>query len=205
METGNEHYLQIARMSAHNTKQSMNWDGTLYPGQPKGLQLEAFPVTLPRRSNGVMTALNWNYAAHLDPMFRFKDAFGTPDLETVEAMPLAERLRLNNQYSILQSSNYGQNNATASIEIRKKEIPDAENLKIYPNPAKRGEKIYIELPSGITVAKAELYDINGKLVLNVNIYESLSDVKLPSNIVEGQYVLRITGKNIHAVQKIIVK
>ena len=60
LETGNEHYLHVARIAAHDTKQSMNWDGSLYPGQAKGLQLEAFGVTIPRRMNGVMTTLNWN-------------------------------------------------------------------------------------------------------------------------------------------------
>lgn len=51
-----------------------------------------------------MSALNWNYAAHLDPMVRFKDAFGTPDLEEVEKMPQGERKKLNRAYSKLKSS-----------------------------------------------------------------------------------------------------
>jgi hypothetical protein len=108
LATNNEHYLKLARISAHNTKQSMNWDGSLYPGQAAGLQLEAFSVTVPRRVSGILSTLNWNYAAHLDPMFRFKDAFGTPDLEQVEKMPLAERQRLADIYSRVQSANYGQ-------------------------------------------------------------------------------------------------
>lgn len=82
-ETGKGHYLHVARISAHNTKQTMNWDGKLYPGQLPGLQLEAFRIMIPRRVKGVLTTLNWNYAAHLAPMLQFKDAFGTPDLEEV--------------------------------------------------------------------------------------------------------------------------
>ena len=89
--TGKEHYLQVARISAHNTKQSMNLGQELYPGQPEGLQQEAFQVRVSngagRRMNSIMEALTWNFAAHLDPMIRFKDAFGTYDLEEVEAMP----------------------------------------------------------------------------------------------------------------------
>ena len=107
-KTGNPHYLHVARLSAHNSKQSMNWDQTIWPGQPKGLQMEAFPVNGLRREGGVYTCLNWNYAAHLDPMFRFKDAFGTPDLEEVEKMSWEERKRLNFIYSQVQSANWGQ-------------------------------------------------------------------------------------------------
>ena len=106
--TKNEHYLKMARISAHNTKQSMNWDGTLYPGEPRGLQLEAFRVSTPRRAWGIATTLNWNYAGHLDPMFRFKDAFGTPNLEEVENMSWEERKDKLNRYMYYQSSDYGQ-------------------------------------------------------------------------------------------------
>lgn len=93
LETGHEHFLRVARLAAHNTKQSMNWDGSLYPGAPHGLQLEAFRILVPRRAKGVNTTLNWGYAAHLEPMMHFRDAFGTPDLEAVERLPLDQRLR----------------------------------------------------------------------------------------------------------------
>jgi hypothetical protein len=111
LETGNETWLRVARIAAHNTKQTMNWDGTLYPGQPRGLQLEAFRVMIPRRGRGVLNCLNWNYAAHLDPMMRFQDAFGTVDLEEVERMDAARRKRLNETYSEVQSSDRGQRKA----------------------------------------------------------------------------------------------
>ncbi len=108
LETGNLHWLHVARMAAHNTKQTMNWDDSLYPGLPRGLQLEAFRVMIPRRGRGVQTCLNWNYAAHLDPMMRFQDAFGTPDLDEVERMEPSIRKRLNQTYSEVQSSDWGQ-------------------------------------------------------------------------------------------------
>lgn len=107
--TGKEHYLHVARISAHNTKQSMNLGQKLYPGQPEGLQQEAFQVRVNngsgRRMKSVMEALTWNFAAHLDPMIRFKDAFGTYDLEKVEAMPKSEVKSLHDSYSSCQSSN----------------------------------------------------------------------------------------------------
>ena len=110
--TGKEHYLHVARISAHNTKQSMNLGQKLYPGQPEGLQQEAFQVRVNngagRRMNSIMEALTWNFAAHLDPMIRFKDAFGSYDLEEVEKMLQSEKERLNDRYSLYQSSDYGQ-------------------------------------------------------------------------------------------------
>jgi hypothetical protein len=94
--TGDDHFLEIARLLVHNTKQSLNWDGSLYPGKPKGLQLEAFTVTVPRRK-GVMQCLSWNYAAHLDPLIRFQDSFGSMDIEAIEQLPLERRLEMNRQ------------------------------------------------------------------------------------------------------------
>ena len=108
LETGNEHYLKVARISAHNSKQSMNWDQSLFPGQQRGLQMEVFNVSGRRRENGAFTCLNWNYAAHLDPMFRFKDAFGTPNMEEVEKMSWENRKYYNDIYSHVQSANWGQ-------------------------------------------------------------------------------------------------
>jgi len=92
--TGDEHFLDVTRLLVHNTKQSLNWDGSLYPGLPKGLQLEAFSVSMPRR-RGVMECLSWNYAAHLDPLIRFKERFGDIDFEAIERLPLDLRRVLN--------------------------------------------------------------------------------------------------------------
>jgi hypothetical protein len=92
--TGDDHFLQVARLLIHNTKQALNWDGTLYPGKARGLQMEAFLVSMPRR-RGVMECLSWNFAAHLDPLVRLKDRFGSIDLDTVERLPLTKRRALN--------------------------------------------------------------------------------------------------------------
>ena len=58
--------------------------------------------------HSIMEALTWNFAAHLDPMIRFKDAFGTVDLEEVERMPKEKVMRMHERYSRVQSSDYGQ-------------------------------------------------------------------------------------------------
>ncbi|MEA4851636.1 MAG: T9SS type A sorting domain-containing protein [Paludibacter sp.] len=200
LETGNEHYLQVARMSAHNSKQSMNWDQSLYPGEARGLQLEAFPVMIPRRSNGVETTLNWNYAAHLDPMFRFKDAFGTPDVEAVYSMPKAEQLRLLNIYKKVQSSNYGQN------DINGLESSIAESIKIYPNPAGKDEKITIEFSSGNN-ANLEIYNVDGtKIYGEQHVLSPLILINKKKIWMQpGQYLVRIAGEHFISNRKLIIK
>ncbi|MFV0468499.1 MAG: T9SS type A sorting domain-containing protein [Dysgonomonas sp.] len=199
LETGNEQYLKVARMSAHNSKQSMNWDGSLYPGQAKGLQLEAFPVTLPRRTNGVMTTLNWNYAAHLDPMFRFKDAFGTPDLEAIELLPLSERKRLNEEYSKVQSSNYGQQNAGISLNDRN------DGVEIYPTYIKKNEALNIILPEGTKNLNIKIYNLMGGLVRSQMLSGNQTHYNIQLNLPDGQYVLSATNEHINCMKKILIK
>lgn len=199
LETGNEHYLHVARIAAHNTKQSMNWDGTLYPGQAKGLQLEAFGVTIPRRMNGVMTCLNWNYAAHLDPMFRFKDAFGTPDLEEVEKMSWEERQRLNTIYSQVQSANYGQETNIGQIA--------ESQITVYPNPVKKNNDLSIELPVDKSQNMViEIYDVTGSVVYVKKINSAvLCHTISIQGLSQGTYILHIKGDEFASSKKIIVQ
>lgn len=146
--TGKEVYLHIARVSAHNTKQSMNLRGELYSGQPEGLQQEAFTVRTsnnPRRTNSVMQALTWNFAAHLDPMIRFKDAFGTCDLEAVEKMPKSEVLEMNERYSHYQSSDYGQELSVLDLH-GKADVRTEDSMLVVKN---------------VTLEKVELVDLSG--------------------------------------------
>ncbi len=108
--TGDEHWLKVARISAHNTKQSMNLYQELFPGQQEGLQMEAFTIrtsSRPRRTGGVFESLNWNFAAHLDPMLRLMDAYGSPDIEEIMKMPFDQLKALDQKYSIRQSADYG--------------------------------------------------------------------------------------------------
>lgn len=167
--TGKEHYLQVARVSAHNTKQSMNLNQELYPGQPEGLQQEAFQVRVNkgagRRMHSIMQALTWNFAAHLDPMIRFKDAFGTYDLEEVEAMPKSQVEVLNERYAKYQSSDYGQDptgietigrdtmsayvsgghlvlNNSAMADVRKVELVDVTGRQLWAKDIKVTDEQY---------------------------------------------------------------
>lgn len=200
LSTGKDIYLQAARISAHNTKQSMNWDQTLYPGQARGLQLEAFPVTIPRRMNGVESALNWNYAAHLDPMFRLKDAFGTPDLEEVNKMPQEEQLRMINIYSKVQSSNYGQN-VNSKVELTLEDM-----FNIYPNPIGKNDQLTLEIPSFQSDRiNLSLYNSIGIKVSSDQIQKSQLPFKKKISMNSGQYIVKINGEKIAATKKLIIK
>ena len=191
--TKNYHYLKMARMSAHNSKQSMNWDQSLFPGQARGLQLEAFQVMIPRRVGGVATTLNWNYAGHLDPMFRFKDAFGTPDLEEVEKMSWEEKEKLAARYALYQSSDYGQT-ITASENVETKET------NIFPNPVASGSNLHISMPD--TDYSLSLYTATGQRVFQANRHGA-TDIKM--NYPEGIYTMVIGSNGQRTTQQIIVQ
>lgn len=159
--TRKEIYLKLARISAHNTKQSMNLRQELYPGQQEGLQQEAFRIGTvedgSRRMNSVLQALTWNFAAHLDPMIRFKDAYGTPDLEEVQKMDSDEVIRLDELYSSTQAADYGQGRTT-----------DIERI-VSENDA---------------VSKVTVTDITGKILLT-NGATTVADALSSSRIMKG--------------------
>ncbi|MDL2221803.1 T9SS type A sorting domain-containing protein [Parabacteroides sp. OttesenSCG-928-N08] len=202
LATGNEHYLQTARISAHNTKQSMNWDGSLFPGQPKGLQLEAFQVMIPRRKDGIMTTLNWNYAAHLDPMFRFKDAFGTPDMEEVEKIPFDERKRMAERYSQVQSADWGQEVDPSSIT----DIHSQNELSISPNPAVRGEPVRITHTEELSSGALSVYGLDGKLYVEQQIDTPCEEMVVATDrLPQGHYIIQLQGIKQRESNKLIIK
>lgn len=155
--TGKELYLKIARVAAHNSKLSMNLRQELYPGKPEGLQQEAFTVRTsknPRRTHSVMEALTWNFAAHLDPMLRFKDAFGTCDMEEVEKMPKEKVLEMNERYGKYQSSDYGQDASVSEV------VGDESNIKL------QGRTLTV---SSLPVSEISLASPSGDIVFNQTI------------------------------------
>ncbi|WP_303208060.1 hypothetical protein [Bacteroides oleiciplenus] len=187
--TGKEHYLHVARISAHNTKQSMNLGQELYPGQPEGLQQEAFQVRVTggagRRMNSIMEALTWNFAAHLDPMIRFKDAFGTYDLEEVEAMPKSKVQELNNRYSLYQSSDYGQDPETGIGTI------DKNSFSAYIS----GDQLFLINKGKEEISKVELTDLAGRRLWAEDIKVTDEQYTFPMyGAVSGFYLL-----NVHSV------
>jgi len=79
--TNDANFLKMARISMHDTKQSMNLGGRLYPGRGEGLQCEVCTLRTTkdrRRGWAMMQALTWNFAAHLQQYASFIDAAGIP-------------------------------------------------------------------------------------------------------------------------------
>lgn len=89
--TGDAHYRDMARLLLHDTKQLLDWDGTLGYASP-GLQTEALSLP-PLRGHGTTHWLPWLTVAQLTPLVRLSDTFGGFDLDGIENLPKAERLR----------------------------------------------------------------------------------------------------------------
>ena len=89
--TGQSHFRDVAEMLLHDTKQMLDWDGTLGYAQP-GLQTEALSLP-PLRGHGVTHWLPWLTVAQLEPLVRLRDVFGSFDIDDIDRLPRAERLR----------------------------------------------------------------------------------------------------------------
>ena len=95
--TSDSHYRDMARLLLHDTKQMLDWDGTLGYAFP-GLQTEALGLASPR-GHGVTHWLPWLTVAQLEPILRLHQVFGSDDIDEIEKMPLPERVRRNRQFS----------------------------------------------------------------------------------------------------------
>jgi len=89
--TGDAHFRDMARLLLHDTKQLLDWDGTLGYAFP-GLQTEALSLP-PLRGHGTTHWLPWLTVAHLTPLIRLRDTFGSFDIAEIEKLPKSERLR----------------------------------------------------------------------------------------------------------------
>lgn len=83
--TSDPYFLSIARLLEKNTKQTMNYDGSLrYPW--RGLQREAIRCVT-HRGDGVALWLPWCTAANIDPIFRTEDAYGVISSDDIFTTP----------------------------------------------------------------------------------------------------------------------
>lgn len=103
--TGDAHFRDFARFLLYDTKQLLDWDGSLGYKYP-ALQLEAMGL-VGQRGHSVQTWLPWLTVASIEPMARLKDVFGSFDIDELDKRPLA-RLRAEN-------AEYG---ATRGFEVR---------------------------------------------------------------------------------------
>ena len=94
--TGDTHYRDLARMLLFNTKQLLDWDGSIGYRLP-GLQSEAMGLS-PVRGAGVGLWLPWLTTTSIEPMMRLHDVFGAFDIKEIEKLPRPEILRRNEQF-----------------------------------------------------------------------------------------------------------
>ena len=129
-----------------------------------------------------MEALTWNFAAHLDPMIRFKDAFGTYDLEEVEAMPKSKVEELNNRYSKYQSSDYGQDPETGIETI------DGNSLSAYIS----GDQLFLVNKGKEDISKVELTDLAGRRLWTEDMKVTDEEYTFPLHgAFSGFYILNV--------------
>jgi hypothetical protein len=86
-----------------------------------------------------------------------------------------------------------------------------DSLRVYPNPARSGTELKIEIRNQVTgEMQVELFNLSGQLISTskVNNYEknSLLSYQLP-NILAGAYLLRLTNRRSGKTQteKIIIQ
>ena len=81
--TADPYFLRIARLLEKNTKQTMDYDGSLRYAW-RGLQREAIRCVT-HRGDSVALWLPWCTAAALDPLFRMEDAYGRIGVDEITA------------------------------------------------------------------------------------------------------------------------
>ncbi|MBD0832293.1 T9SS type A sorting domain-containing protein [Aestuariibaculum sediminum] len=89
--------------------------------------------------------------------------------------------------------------ATSSgITLSNDEFQLAQNIKIYPIPAK--ERINLKLPSGINVNSITIYNVLGKETHKVSFLQNYVDI---SNLNSGIYLLKINTDNSNYTKRFI--
>lgn len=95
--TEDEYFLRISELLEKNTKQTMNYDGSLGYAY-RGLQTEAIRLVTPR-GYGVKLWLPWVTASALDPLFKLKDAYNSFDLMNIAVKPMSELKTMDRDYA----------------------------------------------------------------------------------------------------------
>lgn len=87
-------------------------------------------------------------------------------------------------------------NVDVTLGIKENEL---QEFKLYPNPT--NNVLYIKRPTN-SEATINIYDINGRLILNQNINKTLNEINL-SKFQSGMYVLEYKTDNTKIVKQII--
>ena len=70
-----------------------------------------------------------------------------------------------------------------------------ESVSMYPNPASHFLTVDIQSSVNADAARAEMYDINGKLMLTHRLNEGMNRIELNNGIKSGTYIVRLYEGN----------
>ena len=102
-------------------------------------------------------------------------------------------------YFCIDAFTYYAEENTSSL---RNELANEFSINVFPNPA--NEKTNINIKGLSNKAQITLSDIQGRTLLNDEIFESNYELDL-SNMLSGVYFIKITSENIVKTQKLIVK
>ena len=93
LASGDPHFLKVARLLLHDTKQVIDWDGKLGYTY-RGLMPEAMGLAT-HRGQGVSGWLPWLGFVVTRPLVQLEDTLGAMEIDDIERLPLAKRRALN--------------------------------------------------------------------------------------------------------------
>jgi hypothetical protein len=64
-------------------------------------------------------------------------------------------------------------------------------VSVYPNPAKIGSDIFLAVANGHEIEGVSIHDLNGRVLHNWKAEGRFNNLKLPTNLNEGIYILTI--------------
>lgn len=76
------------------------------------------------------------------------------------------------------------------LELSTADLPEAQQLSIYPNPARK--TVTIEIPSTITSGSLAVYGIDGKLLETLNITSSVARLEV-EDWASGMYIIELSS------------
>lgn len=106
---------------------------------------------------------------------------------------------MDNEARINQSLDLGADEYYSSTGID--DMPEQLDFLVYPNPA--SEYIYLECPAELSVKYTELFDMQGRSMLQV---DADAEKVIPlAGLEPGLYFVKVSGENHYGIQKILIQ
>lgn len=114
-------------------------------------------------------------------------------------------LSLSGRMDLNQIGSMGSQIQTSGFQyLEKLESSDLEEIKVYPNPARTGDDLNIQVPERFVGGDARLMDLNGRLVMTYPMTKKRQMIKL-GKVKAGQYVMEFQKDEITVTRKVNVE